>query len=102
MLIADREGGQRAGRDAGPDHGQPDRPQQRVSLGAQDEGADGTDGWRAPAPFRHAGTSMTPLHQITVPAHDGIGPDEEPQVAQDVAGQRRQEGGEEGRSSGGP
>ncbi|MEU8196452.1 hypothetical protein AB0C10_21985 [Microbispora amethystogenes] len=38
---------------------------------------------------------MTPLHQITVPAHDGIGPDEEPQATQDGAGQRCQEGSEE-------
>ncbi|MGW0590042.1 hypothetical protein [Streptosporangium sp. NPDC002607] len=39
---------------------------------------------------------MTPLHQITVPPHDGIRPDEKPQPAQDVSGQRCQEGGEEG------
>ncbi|WP_214108284.1 hypothetical protein [Acrocarpospora catenulata] len=38
---------------------------------------------------------MTPFHQIAVPPHDGIRPDEEPQPAQDVAGQRRQESGEE-------
>ncbi|MFI7233144.1 hypothetical protein ACIBO5_59050 [Nonomuraea angiospora] len=63
---------------------------------AQDEGTDGTDGSRAPAPFRHAGTSMTPFHQIAVPPHDGIGPDEESHATQDVTGQRCQEGGEEG------
>ncbi|GAA2695356.1 hypothetical protein GCM10010412_088090 [Nonomuraea recticatena] len=62
----------------------------------QDEGADGTNGWRAPAPLRHSGTSMTPFHQITVPPNDGIRPDEKPQPAQDVARQRRQESGEEG------
>ncbi|WP_062441089.1 hypothetical protein [Herbidospora daliensis] len=38
---------------------------------------------------------MTPFHQIAVPAHDGVGPDEQLQPAQDVAGQRCQESGEE-------
>ncbi|MEV4019639.1 hypothetical protein AB0J35_55070 [Nonomuraea angiospora] len=36
---------------------------------------------------------MAPFHQIAVPPHDGIRPDEKPQ---DAAGQRCQEGGEEG------
>ncbi|WP_214108294.1 hypothetical protein [Acrocarpospora catenulata] len=37
---------------------------------------------------------MTPLHQIAVPPHDGIRPDEKPKATQDIAGQRHQEGGE--------
>ena len=63
---------------------------------AQDEGADGADGGRAPRPLRPAGTGMTPFHQIAVPAQDGVRPDEKPQPAQDLAGQRGQERGEEG------
>ncbi|MGW4471119.1 hypothetical protein ACWENQ_15740 [Nonomuraea sp. NPDC004354] len=39
---------------------------------------------------------MTPFQQIAVPAQDGIRPDEQPYPAQDVAWQRRQEGGEKG------
>ncbi|MEV6032821.1 hypothetical protein AB0L65_16805 [Nonomuraea sp. NPDC052116] len=39
---------------------------------------------------------MTPLHQIAVPALDGVRPDEEPQPAQDLAGQRGQQGGKKG------
>ncbi|GAA1010919.1 hypothetical protein Aple_066550 [Acrocarpospora pleiomorpha] len=39
---------------------------------------------------------MTPFHQIAVPPHDGIRPDEEPQPTKHVAGQRCQESGEEG------
>ncbi|MCT9929920.1 hypothetical protein N5079_06765 [Planotetraspora sp. A-T 1434] len=39
---------------------------------------------------------MTLFHQIAVPAQDGFRTDEEPQPAQDPAGQRRQECGEKG------
>ncbi|MCT9929958.1 hypothetical protein N5079_06955 [Planotetraspora sp. A-T 1434] len=39
---------------------------------------------------------MTLFHQIAVPAQDGVRTDEEPQPAQDPAGQRRQKGGEKG------
>ncbi|MFC4061880.1 hypothetical protein ACFOWE_26560 [Planomonospora corallina] len=39
---------------------------------------------------------MAPSHQIAVPAQDGVRADEEPHPAQDLAGQRRQQGGEEG------
>ncbi|MEV4082407.1 hypothetical protein ACGFJC_53495 [Nonomuraea fuscirosea] len=39
---------------------------------------------------------MTPSHQVAVPAQDGVRPDEEPQPAQDLARQRRQERGKEG------
>ncbi|GES06344.1 hypothetical protein Acor_84130 [Acrocarpospora corrugata] len=39
---------------------------------------------------------MTAIHQIAVPPPDGIRPDEKPQPAQDVSGQRRQESGEKG------
>jgi hypothetical protein len=43
---------------------------------------------------------MTPLHQITVPAHDGIRPDEEPQVTQDVADSGARRAARKARSSG--
>ncbi|GAB1824318.1 hypothetical protein [Herbidospora sp. RD11066] len=38
---------------------------------------------------------MTPFHQIAMPPHDSIRPDEEPQPVQNIAGKRRQESGEE-------
>ncbi|MEU4332019.1 hypothetical protein [Nonomuraea dietziae] len=38
---------------------------------------------------------MPPSHQIAVPAQDGIRADEEPQPAQDLAGQRCQQGSQE-------
>ncbi|NYF41485.1 hypothetical protein [Streptosporangium sandarakinum] len=38
---------------------------------------------------------MTPSHQVTVPAQDGVRANEEPQPTQDLAGRRRQQGGEE-------
>ncbi|WP_193318953.1 hypothetical protein [Nonomuraea phyllanthi] len=38
---------------------------------------------------------MTPSHQIAVPAQRGARADKEPQPGQDLAGQRRQQGGEE-------
>lgn len=39
-------------------------------------------------------TGMTPSHQISVPAPDGVRSDEQPQSAQDLAWQRGEEGGE--------
>lgn len=39
---------------------------------------------------------MTPFHQIAMPAHDSVRADEKPQSAKHLAGQRRQESGEEG------
>jgi hypothetical protein len=45
---------------------------------AQDESADGADRGRAARPHRPAGTGMAQSHQITVPAQDGVLPDEEP------------------------
>ncbi len=44
---------------------------------------------------------MTPSHQIAMPAQDGVRADEEPHPTQDLAGQRRQQGGEEGTVLGG-
>ncbi|MDX3109411.1 hypothetical protein [Nonomuraea angiospora] len=39
---------------------------------------------------------MTLSHEIAMPAQDGVRPDEEPQPAQEIVGQRGQESGEKG------
>ncbi|WP_214322942.1 hypothetical protein [Nonomuraea sediminis] len=54
---------------------------------AQDESADGADRGRSPSPLRSADTGVTTSHQITVPAQDGIRPDQQPDPAQDFTRQ---------------
>jgi hypothetical protein len=39
---------------------------------------------------------VTPSHQVAVPTQDSVRPNEKPQLAQNLAGQRRQESGKEG------
>jgi hypothetical protein len=63
---------------------------------AQDEGPDGADGRRASGPLGSAGARVPPTHQIAVPAQDGVRSHQQPQAAQHLTGQRREEGGEEG------
>jgi hypothetical protein len=67
-----------------------------LRSGAGDEDAYGADGGRASGPPGSAGARVTPMHQVAVPAQDGVRSHQQPQAAQHLAGQGREKGGEEG------
>lgn len=93
-------GGAAGGRDRDAEHGRltvhpPISPGGVLPDQAQDERADGADRGRAPGSLRPAGTGVTPLHQLAVPAQDGVRADDKPQPTQDRSGQRGQKSGQE-------
>ncbi|WP_155129221.1 hypothetical protein [[Actinomadura] parvosata] len=60
-------------------------------MKSQDECADGADGRRPPTAFRPADAGMLVLHQLAVPAQDGVWADDKPESTQDGTGQGGQE-----------
>jgi hypothetical protein len=92
-----------------PDHGSGDLEAERGQLAmhppispgrilpdqTQDERADGADRRRTPTPLRPAGTGMPPLHDLAVPAQNGVRADDKPQAMQDRSRQRGQQGSQE-------
>jgi hypothetical protein len=71
-------------------------PARVLSDQAQDEGAYGAGGGRAAGPLGPAGARVTLIHQVAVPAQDGVRSHQQPQAAQHLAGQGREKGSEEG------
>ncbi|MFE5586995.1 hypothetical protein [Kitasatospora sp. NPDC056531] len=62
---------------------------------AQDQDGDRSGGGRAARPLRPAEAGVALLHQVAVPAQDGVRVDQQSQATQDLARQRSEERGEQ-------